>query len=505
VRYFARWGELSRPARLYLLHVALLTFSLAVFGLFFNFVILARGFSLEFLGLLNTVSFAAAASLSVPLLWLVARLSLRRTLLISAVFQLAGVLVFALAASPFPLLAAGALTGVAAVLFEISASPFMMRHSDQHTRDHLFSANAAIRIGVAGLGSLLAGQLPAVTASLLAVAPQSAAAYQATLIIATVGLGLALVPLLFVRDEGRKTKDQRPKMGDEGQEADDGRWTREDERRRTKDEGPRTEDEGRGTKGEGPQTAHHRPDTTDQRAETKDELLVIPGRATNGKRKGFGWSLVLGPWSRLVRSLPAEWRDLLRQPVPLLKLLVSPALISIGAALLIPYLNLFFRARFAIGDQALGALFAALGIATGVASLAGPALSARLGKIRAVVLSQALALPFLVVMGGAPWIGIVVGAALVRAALFNMGTPLYDAFAMERTAEAARPTVIGLMNGAASVGYAFAPLVSTWVQANYGFAPIFVATGVCYALAVLAKYWFFVRGAPSPRSTILQG
>ena len=91
---------------------------------------------------------AAAASLSVPMLWLVARLSLRRTLLISAAIQLAGVLLFALADSPLLLLAAGALTGVAAVLFEISASPFMMRHSDQQTRDHLFSANAAIRIGV---------------------------------------------------------------------------------------------------------------------------------------------------------------------------------------------------------------------------------------------------------------------------------------------------------------------------------------------------------------------
>jgi MFS family permease len=193
--------------------------------------------------------------------------------------------------------------------------------------------------------------------------------------------------------------------------------------------------------------------------------------------------------------LPAEWRDLLRHPVPLLKLLISPALISIGAALLIPYLNLFFRERFALGDQALGALFAGLGLATGVASLAGPALSSRLGKIRAVVLSQALALPFLALLGVAPLLGVAVGAALARAALFNMGTPLYDAFAMERSDEPARPTVIGLMNGASSIGYAFAPLVSTWVQAAYGFGPIFVATGICYALAVLAKYWFFVRGS----------
>jgi predicted MFS family arabinose efflux permease len=192
-------------------------------------------------------------------------------------------------------------------------------------------------------------------------------------------------------------------------------------------------------------------------------------------------------------KLPEAWRDLGRHPGPLIQLLVSPALISIGAALLIPYLNLFFKQRFAVADDLLGLIFAALGLATALAALAGPALSARIGKIRTVVLTQALALPFLALMGFTPLLGLVVGAALARAALFNLGAPLYDAFAMERTKEAARPAVIGLINGAYSMGYAVAPLISTRVQAAYGFAPLFVATLICYTLAVVAKYWFFVR------------
>ena len=39
----------------------------------------------------------------------------------------------------------------------------------------------------------------------------------------------------------------------------------------------------------------------------------------------------------------------------------------------------------------------------------------------------------------------------------HMGSPLYDAFAMERTDEPARPAVIGLINGAYSIGYPVAP------------------------------------------------
>jgi MFS family permease len=420
--YLQRWRHLHRPARLYLLHAALLTSSLAIIGLLFNLAVLALGFSLDFLGLLNTVSFAAAAVLSVPLLWLVTRASLRLALLGSVVLQIASVLLLILVPVAPALLLSGGLAGAAAVLFQVSAPPFMMRQSDAATRDHLFSANAAISIGFAGLGSLLAGRLPGMAAQLLGVAAESGLAYRAAFAVAGVGLVLSIVPLLLLSEEARAEADNR---------------------------------EGRGLRPADFQS----------------------------------------PISNLQSPIPSSWRDLLRHPVPLIKLLISPALISIGAALLIPYLNLFFKQRFAVADAQLGLIFAGLGLATALAALAGPALSARIGKIRAIVLTQALALPFLALMGATPLLGVAVGAALVRSALFNMGTPLYDAFAMERTDEAARPAVIGVINGAYSIGYLFAPLVSTQIQAAYGFTPLFVITLLCYALAVLAKYWFFVRNS----------
>jgi MFS family permease len=421
--YLQRWRHLHRPARLYLLHTTLLTCSLAIIGLLFNLAVLAFGFSLDVLGLLNTVSLAAAAVLSVPLLWLVTRVSLRLALLGSAVLQIASVLLLALVPAAPALLLSGGLAGAAAVLFQVSAPPFMMRQSDAATRDHLFSANAAILIGFAGLGSLLAGRLPGMAAQLLGVAAESGLAYRAAFAVAAVGLVLSTVPLLLLSEEGR------------AEEAD------------------------------------------------------------NRESQGLHVADSQSPTSNPQSPIPNSWRDLLRHPVPLIKLSISPALISIGAALLIPYLNLFFKQRFAVADTQLGLIFAGLGLITALAALAGPALSARLGKIRAIVLTQALALPFLALMGATPLLGVAVGAALVRSALFNMGSPLYDAFAMERTDEAARPAVIGVINGAYSIGYLFAPLVSTQIQADYGFTPLFMITLLCYTLAVLSKYWFFVRNS----------
>jgi MFS family permease len=422
--YLQRWRQLRPPARLYLLHAALLTSSLAIIGLLFNLAVLALGFSLDFLGLLNTVSFASAAVLSVPLLWLVTRVSLRSALLASAALQIVSVLLLALVPIAPALLISGGIAGAAAVLFQVSAPPFMMRQSDATTRDHLFSANAAILIGFAGLGSLIAGRLPGLAAQLLGVADESGLAYRAAFVIAGAGLVLSILPLLLL-SEARIVEDR------------------------------------------------------------SNEDRPVPDH----RRKINLQSTIYN----LQSAIPASWRDLLRHPAPLLKLAISPALISIGAALLIPYLNLFFKQRFAVTDARLGLIFAGLGLATALAALAGPALSARLGKIRAIVLTQALALPFLALMGVTPLLGVAVGAALARSALFNMGTPLYDAFAMERTDEAARPAVIGMLNGAYSIGYLFAPLISTQIQAAYGFTPLFVITLLCYAMAILAKYWFFMR------------
>src|SRR5262249_26332564 len=130
-----------------------------------------------------------------------------------------------------------------------------------------------------------------------------------------------------------------------------------------------------------------RPETGDRetrRPETGDRETTDKGQRTRDNRQRTQPLTFRG----LLERVPEPWRGMVLHPGPLLKLLASPALISIGAALLIPYLNLFFKQRFAVSDQSLGAIFAALGVTTGVAALAGPLLSARVGKIRAVVMSQ---------------------------------------------------------------------------------------------------------------------
>jgi len=202
------------------------------------------------------------------------------------------------------------------------------------------------------------------------------------------------------------------------------------------------------------------------------------------------WLARARPW---LRRLLTPLQALMRKPALVVKLLLPPFLISWGAALLIPYLNLYFRERFGLDNRALGALFAGFDVATGLAALTGPALAARLGKIRTVVVTRAVGIPLLLLLGAASDLWLAIIAALARVVAFNMAAPLYDAYAMEQTEERARPFMIGLLGAAYSAGFLIAPLISTFVQERYGFGPLFVATAALYALSVLATWRFFDR------------
>jgi MFS family permease len=415
---------LSFGARLYLGHIALLTLGLAISELFFNLAVLALGYPLPTLGLLNAIGPLAAACSSLPIWWLVIRLGSRAALLIATILRSAFLAGVALAGSVEHLAIAVVLGGVAAVFFQAGAAPLMMRYSNDQTRDRLFSAGTALQVGLGGLGSLFAGGLPLLLAIWFRVEPESAGAYRAMFLIAGVVVLGAVAPLLLMPVHTTVPPADPPP----------------------------------------PEPAHNPGPVTEAPAAA---TTVTPG--------------MIGTFLMALRT-----------PV-VLKLMLPMLLVGIGAALLIPYLNLFFKARFGISDLELGIIFAIMDIGTGLAMLATPLVSGRLGKMRAIVVTRLLALPFLLLLGWAAWLPLAVATAFLRVVLANMSNPLYDAFAMEQSPEALRPVVIGLLSASATVGLIIAPPISTAIQAQFGFGPLFAATTLLYAAAVALIWWWFVR------------
>ncbi len=198
--------------------------------------------------------------------------------------------------------------------------------------------------------------------------------------------------------------------------------------------------------------------------------------------------------SRSERTLFAPFAYAAKKPILLTKLILPMLLTSIGAGLIMPFMNVFFRQVHHQPDPVIGALFAWGSLAMGVGLLIAPPLADRIGKIQLVVVSQALSIPFLILLGFSPLFWVSAIAYYIRLALMNMSTPVYQTFVMEHVEPGARATVSSLVSMAWNFGWAFSPTISGILQVRYGFGPPFLGTIVLYVISILLYWAFFWRG-----------
>ncbi len=200
------------------------------------------------------------------------------------------------------------------------------------------------------------------------------------------------------------------------------------------------------------------------------------------------------------RALFAPFAYATKEPAMLGKLILPMLVTSIGAGLLMPFMNVFFRVVYQQPDPVIGTIMAWGALAMGIGLLIAPPIAERMGKIQLVVVTQGLSIPFLALLGFAPWFWLSGTAYYVRIALMNMSGPVYQTFVMERVEPGARATVASLVSMANSFGWAFSPSISGWLQVKYGFGPVFVCVLVLYTISIHLYWKFFwsVKTATAP-------
>jgi MFS family permease len=394
---------MNKPARLFLLALFFDGLLFSGFSLFFNLYIVEAGYSRDFLGLVNAAPSISALLLGVPMGLLSDWMGRKRAMILGFTLANFAIIGMLLAQPEILIIALALVWGAAGQLYFLSHAPFMMKVSDDKSRDILFSFSFAMFPLAGTLGSFLAGYLPGVFRDTFGIAT-SAAAYQAALLVCVTASFLVLLPIALIRE---------PKSGPVEEKA----------------------------------------------GETRPRSSV---------------------WKVLFRPLT-------------LKLSIPNLVIGFGAAMLVPYFNVYFAEHYQMSDSALGALFSAGALLTGVACLVAPRLIGNLGgKIRTVVLAQGISLVFLLAIGFSPWPWLAVIGFLVRGAMMNMASPLLDAFALELTHETEHGAVNSIRNLAWNVGWAVGPYISGLVQQRWGFTPLFINTAVMYTIGI-GLTWFFFR------------
>ena len=193
------------------------------------------------------------------------------------------------------------------------------------------------------------------------------------------------------------------------------------------------------------------------------------------------------------RSVFAPFSFIKKNPGTLQKLILPTLITSVGAGLIMPFMNVFFRTVHQQSDTSIGTIFAWGSLAMGIGLVIAPAFAERFGKIEVVVTSQGLSVPFLILLGFAPWFGVVLAAYYMRTMLMNMSSPIYSTFVMEKVEPEMRGMLASLNSMAWNFGWALSPTVSGYLQVKYGFGPPFILTIVLYSIAIAMYYFWFLK------------
>lgn len=118
--------------------------------------------------------------------------------------------------------------------------------------------------------------------------------------------------------------------------------------------------------------------------------------------------------------------------VHIIKLLLPLLLVGAGAGFTIPFLNLYFKYKFNLSPEYIGYLFTLSTLFTLGGTFLSPILARKMGKVRTVIFSQLLSIPFLFFLGSTLQLKVAIISFLLRDMLMNMANPLVLNFLLEQ-------------------------------------------------------------------------
>ena len=175
----------------------------------------------------------------------------------------------------------------------------------------------------------------------------------------------------------------------------------------------------------------------------------------------------------------------------ILRLMIPKIFVGMGAGLVIPFMNLYFKIVFNLRAETIGIYFSILQVFMFFGMLFAPFLTKRFGMIKSIVLTELLSVPFMLALALTHHLPLAVAAFILRGTLMNMNIPISSNFEMELVREADQPftNAISMLawNGAWTVS-------AHWggkIIEEYSFSFSFYITIALYVISALTYYFFF--------------
>ena len=159
--------------------------------------------------------------------------------------------------------------------------------------------------------------------------------------------------------------------------------------------------------------------------------------------------------------------------------------------MIVLYFNLYFQGVFNADSAQIGIIFALNTAALSIGNFASPWLADKIGKVNTMVVTEALSVPFLLMLTFAPSIYIGAIAYISRAVLMNMAWPVGDAFFMEGLEKEERATAMGVVSTGDSLARAVAANIGGWMLAAGFYREPYVIVSGLYVIGIVALFLFF--------------
>ncbi len=201
--------------------------------------------------------------------------------------------------------------------------------------------------------------------------------------------------------------------------------------------------------------------------------------------------------TNFLSGLKDAWRGLV-------KLGITQGFIGLGAGLFVPFINLYFRDRFNLPTETIGLLYGVQSVFLFVSGLLTPYVVSRLGKIRTVILTQALSLPFNAGLAFSWNLAISSVSFWIRGGLMNMAQPMMSNYAVESVKPEFRGTATALMSLFWMGCFSLSNMAAGFIMERWGFtAPILAGAGFYLVSTGLIWWWFSRRGDERPAERAL--
>jgi MFS family permease len=167
------------------------------------------------------------------------------------------------------------------------------------------------------------------------------------------------------------------------------------------------------------------------------------------------------------------------------------SIVGLGAGTIVMFFNLYFTHEFPIDSGLLGIIFAINTIILSLGNFLAPALADRIGKVRTVVVTEILSIPFLVMLWWAPILQFAVLGYVMRSVLMNMSGPVSNAFFMEGLKKEERATAVGVVRSGDSLVRAIAANIGGLLLYLGEYRLPYLLVSGLYVVGILLFYGFF--------------